>query len=84
MTLYSNNNPSTTIKGFGYKNKKVAEETIKKVEKTKRGHYYKFLVINTMYYRAKHHKNRTKDMEEAMKVFEKWIIKYKKKYVVKK
>lgn len=36
MTLYSNNNPKTTIKGFGYKDKKTALETIKKVEKTKR------------------------------------------------
>ena len=84
ISLYSDDNPKTTIKGFGYKNKEKAEETIKLVEKTNRGINYKFQVINTMYYRAKHHKNRTKDMEEAMKVFEKWIKKYKKKYVDKK
>ena len=76
MSLYSNNNPETTIKGFGYKDKKTALETIKKVEKTKRGELYKFQVINTMYNRAKYHKYRTKDMEEAMKVFNKWLKKF--------
>lgn len=73
MTLYSDNNPNTTIKGFGYKDKKTAIATIKKVEKTKRGKLYKWQVINTMYNRAKYHKHRTKDMEEAMKVFKKWL-----------
>ena len=43
------------------------------MEKTKRGEQYKFQVINTMYYRAKHHKNQTKNMREAMKVFKKWL-----------
>ena len=73
MTLYSDNNPNTTIKGFGYKDKKTAIATIKKVEKTKRGKLYKWQVINTMYNRAKYHKHRTKDMEEAMKIFKKWL-----------
>ena len=73
MTLYSDNNPNTTIKGFGYKDKKTAIATIKKIEKTKRGKLYKWQVINTMYNRAKYHKHRTKDMEEAMKVFKKWL-----------
>ena len=78
ISLYSDDNPKTTIKGFGYKNKEKAEETIKLVEKTNRGINYKFQVINTMYYRAKHHKNKTKGMEEAMKVFKKWLDNYKK------
>jgi hypothetical protein len=30
-----------------------------------------------MYYRAKHHKNKTKDMEKAMKVFKVWLDNYK-------
>ena len=79
MSLYSDNNPSTTISGFGYKNKEIALQTINKVEKTKRGNNYKFQVINTMYYRAKHHKHQSKDMKEAMKVFKKWLDNYKKK-----
>ena len=32
MQLYTNNNPKTTIKGLGFKNKKTAIETIKIVE----------------------------------------------------
>ena len=32
-----------------------------------------------MYYRAKHHKYRTKDMEGAMKVFKKYLDKRKSK-----
>ena len=77
-SLYSDDNPSTTISGFGYKDKDIAIKTINSVNKTKRGLNYKFQVINTMYYRAKHHKNRTKKMEGAMKIFKKWLDKYKK------
>ena len=80
-SLYSDDNPSTTISGFGYKDKQTAIKTIDSVEKTKRGIDYKFQVINTMYYRAKHHKNRTKKMEDAMKVFKKWLDNYKKKEI---
>ena len=72
-SLYSNNNPKTTINGFGYASKEKALYTIKKVEKTKRGEQYKFQVINTMYNRAKFHKNQTKGMKDAMKVFKKWL-----------
>ena len=78
-SLYSDNNPKTTISGFGYKDKTTAKKTIKIVEKTERGINYKFQVINTMYYRAKHHKNQTKDMKNAMKVFKKWLDNYKKR-----
>ena len=77
MALFDDANPDTTIKGYGYKNKEKAIDTIKLVEKTKRGRSYKFQVINTMYNRAKHHKNTTKDMKEAMKVFEGWLNEYK-------
>ena len=31
--LYTDDNPKTTLKGLGFKNKKIALETIKKVEK---------------------------------------------------
>ena len=32
MSLYTDDNPKTTLKGLGFKNKEKAEETIKKVE----------------------------------------------------
>ena len=69
--LYSDNNPETTIKGFGFKNKEKAEETVEKLKKNKFSITYIKQVIITMYYRAKHHPKRTKDMEDAMKVFKK-------------
>ena len=34
LSLYSDDNPKTTIKGFGYKNKQKAIDTIDLVEKT--------------------------------------------------
>ncbi len=84
MELYSDRNPKTTIKGFGYANAKKARATLKKLRKVKRPEVYKFQVVNTMYYRAKHHKYRTKDMEAAMKVFKKYLDRRKTKKLRKK
>ena len=84
MELYSDRNPKTTIKGFGYANAKKARATLKKLKKVKRPEVYKFQVVNTMYYRAKHHKYRTKDMEAAMKVFKKYLDRRKTKKLRKK
>ena len=72
MSLYSDKHPTTSTKGTGFKNTKKAEETIniiKKLEKVKQ-----MQIVLTMYYRAKHHPHRTKDMEKAMKVFKNWLI----------
>jgi len=74
FSLYSNNNPTTTIKGTGFANKIKAENTIKLIKnldplRQKR-------IINTMYYRAMYHPYQTKDMKDAMKVFKKWLIKF--------
>lgn len=77
LSLYSNYNPKTTVTGLGYKDKKVAENTIKKINKYPID--YQVRVINTMYNRAKYHVNQTKDMRDAMKVFKNWLDKYKKK-----
>lgn len=74
--LYEDNHPDQSLKGTGYKNKIKAINTINLVKK--RSLKYQFDVINTMYYRAKHHANQTKDMKEAMSVFKKWLKQYKK------
>ena len=79
MELYTDKNPKTTIKGLGFKNKDKAIYTINKIKD--KPIIYQFQAINTMYYRAKHHPHRTKDMEEAMKIFKKWLDNYKKKYM---
>ncbi len=76
IELYTNAHPHTTTKGTGYKNKEVAKKSILLIKDKPKS--YQFLVINTLYQRAKYHKHQTKEMREAMKVFEKWIIKYKK------
>ena len=78
MSLYSDNNPETTIYGYGYKDEKKARETIKLVESSGRDSRYQFNVINTMYYRAKHHKNQTEGMRKAMVIFERWLDKFRK------
>lgn len=80
MSLYSDDNPKNTLYGTGYKDIKAAEKTIKLI--SKRCLQYQYNVILTMYNRAKHHKNQTPDMIEAMKIFKNWLDKYnpKEKY----
>lgn len=75
LDLYSDNHPETTLKNTGYKDKDKAINTIKLIKK--RSLKYQFDVINTMYNRAKFHKNITDDMKEAMKVFKEWLKIYK-------
>jgi hypothetical protein len=71
-TLYNpNKNPKKSTKNTGFKNKQKALDTleiIKKLDKTKQ-----MQIVLTMYYRAEHHPYKTKDMENAQKVFKKWL-----------
>ena len=75
MDLYSDNNPKDTIKNLGYKNEEKAKYTINAVKNYSKK--YQFQVINTMYNRAKFHKNKTENMEKAMVIFKKWLDNYK-------
>jgi hypothetical protein len=69
-TLFNaNKNPKKSIKNTGFKNKEKALNTIKiikKIDKIKQ-----MQIILTMYYRAEHHPHKTKDMEQAQKIFKK-------------
>ena len=47
MELYSDRNPKTTIKGFGYKNPQKARNTLKKLKTLNKPEVYNFQVINT-------------------------------------
>lgn len=76
--LYNDLHPETSLKKTGFKNKKIAMETLKLVKN--RSLKYQFDVINTMYNRAKYHPNKTTQMKEAMDVFHSWL----KKYPIKK
>ena len=76
MNLYSDHHPNKSLKNTGFKDIKTAEKTIKLIEK--RSLKYQFDVINTMYNRAKYHPHKTKNMEDAMKIFKKWLDQYPK------
>jgi hypothetical protein len=77
LDLYTDNHPETTLKNTGFKNKKSANNTLKLIKQ--RSLKYQFDVVNTMYNRAKYHKYITNDMKSAMKIFKKWLDKYKNK-----
>lgn len=73
MSLYTDDNPETTMKGLGFKDAETAKKTINKIKR--RSKVYQKQVVITMYYRAKYHPYKTKKMKEAMKIFEKWMKK---------
>ena len=84
MSLYADYHPETSVKGFGYINKQKAENTLKKLKKMNANRAYTLQVVNTMYNRAKYHSHRTKEMQQAMKVYAKFLKKYKSKKNIKK
>lgn len=71
--LYTDDNPTTTLKGTGFKDAATAKNTIELV--SQRSLLYQFQTINTMYYRAKHHPHSASNlnMQAAMDVFEHWL-----------
>jgi hypothetical protein len=76
LSLYSDYNKSTSNKTLGFKNKEKAIYTINAIKN--KSIKYQISVINTMLGRAKNHPHKTKEMDEAIKVFNKWIKNYKK------
>ena len=76
LSLYSDYNPKTTIKGLGFKDKEKAVYTLKRIKNEPIK--YQVSVVNTMIGRAKNHPNKTKGMEDAIKIFSKWLKDYKK------
>ena len=76
LSLYSDYKPETTLKGLGFKNKEKATYTLDAIKV--RDKKYQVNVVSTMLGRAKKHPNKTADMDEAILVFEKWMLDYKK------
>ena len=74
-SLYADYHPETSRKGLGYKNKEVAIQTIKKIKN--QSIKYQKAVINTSKNRDKYHKYKTKEIDGAIKVFDKWLDKNK-------
>ncbi|KAH9827832.1 hypothetical protein Tdes44962_MAKER02766 [Teratosphaeria destructans] len=78
--LYTDDNPSTTIHGTGFKDKSAAASTLTLI--ASRSLIYQFQTVNTLYNRAKHHPAMkravdgaasTQDMRAAMEVFREWL-----------
>ena len=76
LSLYSDYKPEKTLKGLGFKNKEKATYTVDAIKA--RDKKYQVNVVSTMLGRAKKHPNKTADMDEAILVFEKWMLNYKK------
>ena len=75
LSLFSDYNPKTTTHGLGFKNKEKALYTVDTIKN--RPIKYQVNVIATMLGRAKKHPHKTKDMNDAIKVFSKWMSNYK-------
>jgi hypothetical protein len=76
LSLYSDYNPKTTIHGLGFKNKEKAIYTLEKIKN--QALKYQVNVVSTMIGRAKNHPHKNEHMEEAIKIFQNWMIDYKK------
>ena len=75
LSLFSDYNPKTTTHGLGFKNKEKALYTVDTIKN--RPIKYQVNVIATMLGRAKKHPHKTKEMNDAIKVFNKWMSNYK-------
>lgn len=74
--LFTDENPATTIKGTGFKNKRIAERTIELT--SQRGVRYKqYWTIRALRERAANHPYPTDGMRDAMAVFDEWLNSYK-------
>ena len=76
LSLFSDYNPKTTTQGLGFKDKDKALHTIKIIKN--RDLKYQVNVIATMLGRARKHPYKTKNMNDAIKVFSLWMKNYKK------
>jgi hypothetical protein len=78
--LYTDDNPSTTLHGTGFKDADTANHTLSLI--SKRSLTYQFQTINTLYHRARNHPSikKAKDSDDgpqgirdALAIFKKWL-----------
>jgi len=78
--LYTDDNPSTTLHGTGFKDAATATHTLHLI--SKRSLTYQFQTVNTLFHRARNHpsvkKAKTPDqapsgINEALEIFKKWL-----------
>lgn len=74
-----NDNPrgKPRLRTLGYGTRKKALNSVKQLKKMNKA--YQRQAATTMYYRAKYHKYMTKNMEESMKVYKKFLNSIKQK-----
>jgi hypothetical protein len=75
FSLYSDDNPKTTLKGTGFKDEKKAKETLELIKN--KDIVYQKQVLNTLINRAKYHPHQTKEMKDAIKIFQEYYQKLK-------
>lgn len=81
--LFGNNHPETTVHGYGFDTPQHVKATLDDLHN--RDIDYQFQVVNTMCARAKEVLKRTSDLKKrksiaaGIKLFEAWIIDYKKR-----
>lgn len=73
--LYTDENPATTIKGTGFKDREMAIQTIKLTSQEGVRYKQKWTIL-AMRERAAHHPHQTPGMREAMEVFDAWLRDY--------
>lgn len=71
--LFTDEDPKGTIKGLGFKDKKTATESIKKIEKSKKPFAHKMQAAMAMEQRARFHAHQTPGIKAGQKVYAKWI-----------
>lgn len=78
--LYTDDNPSTTLHGTGFKDADTANNTLSLI--SKRSLTYQFQTVNTLYHRARNHpsikKAKTSDsgpqgIKDALAIFKTWL-----------
>jgi hypothetical protein len=69
--LFTDDNPSTTLAGTGFKDRQAAQRTLQLVGN--RSLTYQYQVINTMCARARTHSHQTPAMREAAALFHEWM-----------
>uniref|UniRef100_A0A7S4RGL0 Exonuclease domain-containing protein n=1 Tax=Ditylum brightwellii TaxID=49249 RepID=A0A7S4RGL0_9STRA len=75
IALYTDENPATTIKGTGFKNRDIAERTIFLTSQPG-ARYKQHWTIRAMRERAAYHPHQTDGIREAIAVFDAWLKSY--------
>lgn len=73
--LYTDENPATTIKGTGFKDRKTAERTISLTSQPA-VRFKQYWTVRANRERAVHHPHQTSGMRDAIEVFDGWLGRY--------